>query len=140
MPKAMKAPPQQTSLQDMWGKKKEPKVAPKAESDAMQLDAPVEMEAESSKTSSLQAEETKPVVIKAEVKVESTTSFPPAGETKPVVVKAEMKAESSTSSLPAEETKPVVVKAESSKRKESTAQLSRRFYVASSRAVELTRV
>jgi hypothetical protein len=43
MPKSTKvAPPQQASLQEMWGKKKEPKVEPKVElkteSDAMEVE------------------------------------------------------------------------------------------------------
>ncbi len=39
MPKSTKvAPPQQASLQEMWGKKKEPKVELKTESDAMEVE------------------------------------------------------------------------------------------------------
>ncbi|KDR84973.1 hypothetical protein GALMADRAFT_233491 [Galerina marginata CBS 339.88] len=53
MPKSTKAPPpQQASLQEMWGKKKGPKleaVASKAESDAMDVDVPEEKTVETSK-------------------------------------------------------------------------------------------
>jgi len=45
MPNSTKVPPpQQASLQEIWGKKKETKVvAPKAESDAMEVDTPEEV-------------------------------------------------------------------------------------------------
>ena len=59
MPKSIKAsPPQQSSLQEMWGKKKapkvepkvEPKLEPKLEHDAMEVDVPAETIAGPSKT------------------------------------------------------------------------------------------
>ena len=48
MPKSTKAPPpQQSSLQEMWGKKKDPKpVASKPEPSAMEVDIPEEKEGE----------------------------------------------------------------------------------------------
>jgi DNA ligase-1 len=76
MPKSTKAaPPQQASLQEMWGKKKEPKVASKPEPDAMEVDVlvdKVEPDIESSssvtaETSAVKAESSKRKESVAEV-------------------------------------------------------------------------
>lgn len=67
MPKSTKAaPPQQASLQEMWGKKKEPKVASKSEPDAMEVDVLVDKEGKSDRESSSSVTPEEVSAVKAE--------------------------------------------------------------------------